>query len=98
MAEFIDVWNAASRLCLSTDDCPNCRISEDCIFTGTNPDTDLRNAERIIMAGRQSIPPRPRTSPLRPHAAAPESPSWCSAMPARRRQQPPAGPARSAAA
>lgn len=50
MADFVEVWNAASRLCLSTDDCPNCRISEDCIFTGTNPDTDPRRAEEIIMA------------------------------------------------
>lgn len=63
MAEFIDGWNAASRLCLSTDDCPNCRISEDCIFTGTNPDTDPRRAEKIIMAWAAKHPAEPADKP-----------------------------------
>lgn len=66
MAEFIDVWTAASRLCLSTDDCPNCRISEDCIFTGTNPDTDPRKAEAIIMAWAAEHPAEAAEKPMQP--------------------------------
>ena len=63
MAEFIDVWNAASRLCLSTDDCQDCLLRDDCIFTGTNPDTDPRNAEKISMAWAAKHPAEPADKP-----------------------------------
>ena len=66
MAEFIEVWNAASRLCEATGgSCTVCPSHGNCIFRDC-PNTDPRMAEEIILRWAAAHPAEPADKPADP--------------------------------